>query len=146
MVGVTHVQERWTGHSTGRTQQEGPYYVNLETETAQWAHPLTGQIDHGDRIGLVDSNAMSSLPYPLLPPEMGTLDGGGTRKSPQHGFIQAITTAFAEHWPLALRPEHIWTLVLQAVARHVDENTEELRERFVAHEGKATLEVPYSEE
>ena len=74
-----------------------------------------------------------------------TLDGC-TRKSPQHGFIQAITTAFAEHWPLALRPEHIWTLVLQAVARHVDENTEELRERFVAHEGKATLEVPYSEE
>ena len=88
---------------------------------------------------------MSCLPYPLLEPEKYTLDGC-TRKSPQHGFIQAITTAFAEHWPLALRPEHIWTLVLQAVARHVDENTEELRERFVAHEGKVTLEVPYSEE
>ena len=39
-----------------------------------------------------------------------------------HGFIAAITTAFDEHRPLVLRPQHFWTLVLQAVAKHVNSN------------------------
>ena len=81
-------------------------------------------------MGLVAPDSLSELPHPLL--------HGGVHAN---GFIAAVTTAFAEHRPLALRPEHIWTLVLQAVAVHVNENAEELRSRFVAHDGKLALTV-----
>ena len=81
-------------------------------------------------MGLVAPDSLSELPHPLL--------HGGVHAN---GFIAAVTTAFAEHRPLALRPEHIWTLVLQAVAVHVNQNAEELRSRFVAHDGKLALTV-----
>eukprot|EP00035_Acanthoeca_spectabilis_P021878 m.440748 g.440748 ORF g.440748 m.440748 type:complete len:399 (-) comp18558_c0_seq1:1086-2282(-) len=58
-----------------------------------------------------------------------------------HGFIAAVATAFDQHLPLSLRPEHFWLLVLQAVSRHVNANAEALRHKFVNHEGKETLEV-----
>jgi hypothetical protein len=58
-----------------------------------------------------------------------------------HGFIAAVTAAFAEHYPLALRPQHFWLMISQGVATHVDLNAEALRGNWVAHEGKKTLEV-----
>eukprot|EP01048_Picozoa_sp_COSAG05_P001824 COSAG05_NODE_65_length_22456_cov_17.448540_11_plen_955_part_00 len=57
----------------------------------------------------------------------------------EHGFIAAIITAFDGHYPLALRPEHIWTLIVQGVATHIRCHQEELQSRFVKHEGKQTL-------
>jgi hypothetical protein len=97
-------------------------------EIRQWNHPITGV--PLKRRGLVAPDSLSDLPHPLL--------RGGVHAN---GFIAAVTTAFAEHRPLALRPEHIWTLVLQAVAVHVNQNAEELRSRFVAHDGKLALTV-----
>ena len=96
--------------------------------TCQWNHPITGV--PAKPMGLVAPDSLSDLPHPLL--------RGGVHAN---GFIAAVTTAFAEHRPLALRPEHIWTLVLQAVAVHVNQNAEELRSRFVAHDGKLALTV-----
>merc|ERR1719420_2335446 len=58
-----------------------------------------------------------------------------------NGFLNAAVTAFAHHHPLSLSPDHFWLLVLLAVASHVDGNAEELRARFVAHDGKKTLLV-----
>ena len=43
--------------------------------------------------------------------------------------------------PLSLRPQHLWVLVLQGVARHVVANAEDLRNEFVGHEGKKELVV-----
>ena len=45
----------------------------------------------------------------------------------RHGFISAVTAAFAEHYPLALRPQHFWLMVCQGVATHVDLNAEAVR-------------------
>ena len=92
-------------------------------------------IIHGDwpmtRPGpaLVDPHAHSSH-------VRGLLDG-----KCEHGFIAAVTTAFDGHYPLALRLEHIWTLVVQGVAAHVVCHPEELRSRFVEHEGTKTLQI-----
>jgi hypothetical protein len=58
-----------------------------------------------------------------------------------HGFIEAVVAAFSNHYPLALRPQHIWLLILQAVAVNVTENVEELRSKWVPHEGKKELIV-----
>jgi len=58
-----------------------------------------------------------------------------------NGFLVACVTAFAQHLPLELSPDHIWSLISYAFAKNVDENAEELREKFVQYEGKKRLEV-----
>jgi hypothetical protein len=59
----------------------------------------------------------------------------------KNNFISAIITAFSEHFPLALRPQHFWILILQAISRHVDDKHEEVRSKWVAHDGKKKLTV-----
>merc|ERR1719491_1376190 len=54
-------------------------------------------------------------------------------------FIVAATQAWSEHHPLKLKPEHIWLLILQSTAVHVDQNAEKLRQKFVNFEGKKEL-------
>ena len=56
-------------------------------------------------------------------------------------FIHASLTAWSEHYPFRFRAEHIWLLILQAVAVHVDQNAEKLRSKYVEHEGKKELVV-----
>ena len=58
-----------------------------------------------------------------------------------HGFIAAAVSAFANHYPLALRPQHFWLMILQAIATHVNLNAEELRSKWVTHKGKKVLKV-----
>jgi len=59
-------------------------------------------------------------------------------------FLTAALTAWSEHYPFRLRCEHIWLLILQGVAVHVDQNAEKLRKKYVQHEGKQILEVEVS--
>lgn len=58
-----------------------------------------------------------------------------------HGLLATVQECFASHRPLVLAPDHVWLCVAQAVGQHVLENAEELRERFVAHEGQRHLDV-----
>jgi len=83
--------------------------------------------------------------------EKGLIDAGGVFDFAEnatvlshvhpHGFIAAATAAFANHYSLAVRPQHFWMMILQATAVHVDQNAEEVRANWVAHEGKKELEV-----
>jgi len=57
------------------------------------------------------------------------------------GFLYAALTAFAQHLPLALGPDQVWSVLTYAFAKHVDENAEALRKNFVSHDGKKRLEV-----
>jgi len=58
-----------------------------------------------------------------------------------NGFLSTVHKAFADELPIALAPSHIWTLILQAVSIHVNENAESLRDVFVNHDGQKTLIV-----
>lgn len=58
-----------------------------------------------------------------------------------HPLIEAVHTAFAEHYPLVLSPDDVWLCLAQGFALHVEANAESLRSRFVGHEGKPTLVV-----
>ena len=51
-----------------------------------------------------------------------------------NGFILALMTAFAQHLPLELSPDHIWTVLLHAFARHVDLNAQQLQTKFVVQQ------------
>lgn len=57
------------------------------------------------------------------------------------GFARAVITAFAEHRPLILRPDDIWAVIAYGHCKHVEKHAEELRSKFVAHEGKKELHI-----
>eukprot|EP01083_Nonionella_stella_P010013 28614_1 len=59
-------------------------------------------------------------------------------------FIVSALTAWSEHYPFRLRAEHIWLLILQSVAVHVEQNAEKLRDKYVTHEDKKTLIIEIS--
>ena len=56
-----------------------------------------------------------------------------------NGFVGAVHTAYAKHYPLVLSPDHIWMCIVQGFAAHVNQNAEKLRHLFVEHEGKKTV-------
>lgn len=59
----------------------------------------------------------------------------------QNGLVATVHEAFANEVALALSPDHIWAAITQAVAIHVNENAEQLRNVFVAREGKEDIIV-----
>ena len=58
-----------------------------------------------------------------------------------HALLSAFRMAFYDHMPLRLTPDAIWTTLIRGFALHVNENSEELRNRFVSHTGKEELVV-----
>lgn len=76
--------------------------------------------------------AFSRDTKPLIAPEVSSYS---------HGFVAAVSAAYNKHHPLVLSPDMIWLLIAQGLALHVRENAEALREKFIAHQSKLTLEV-----
>jgi hypothetical protein len=58
-----------------------------------------------------------------------------------HPLINALHLAFAEHRPFVISPDHIWLLICQGFANHVNVHAEELRHQFVKHTDKEKLKV-----
>ena len=68
-------------------------------------------------------------------------DATALRPIHPHGFVSAAVAAFANHFPLQLRPQHIHLLILQGIAFHVDSQPESLRSKWVKHADKKELVV-----
>ncbi|KAH6915754.1 hypothetical protein BKA70DRAFT_469420 [Coprinopsis sp. MPI-PUGE-AT-0042] len=58
-----------------------------------------------------------------------------------NGFIKTVVTAYNQHHHLVLRPDDVWIAILGQFHHYVNAHAEELRDRFVAHEGKEKLTV-----
>jgi hypothetical protein len=71
----------------------------------------------------------------LVTPRVHPIEGA------THPFLRAVNLAYADHRSLVLSPDMIWLLLAQGFARHVNENVELMRSRFVAHEGKVEILV-----
>lgn len=56
-------------------------------------------------------------------------------------LYKTIITCYAEHRPLVLSPDMIWLLIVQTIAKHINDHAEEYREKLVNFEGKKDLEV-----
>ena len=56
-----------------------------------------------------------------------------------NGFYKAHTN----HYPIRIKPDDIWLLIVQAFSYHVNENAEKLRDMFVNFSGKKELVVKY---
>ena len=58
-----------------------------------------------------------------------------------NAFVSTVHRAYDNHYPLVLSPDHIWLVIAQGFAQHIDQNSEALRERFVNFTGKERIEV-----
>lgn len=58
-----------------------------------------------------------------------------------HPLVYAVHLAFSQHRKLLLTPDIIWVTLLQGFSHHINYNSEALRERFVRHQGKLTLQI-----
>lgn len=56
-------------------------------------------------------------------------------------FFNGMYQAYADHRPFVISPDMIWLLISQGFARHLNANSELLRDDFVDFEGKLTLVV-----
>ena len=58
--------------------------------------------------------------------------------------LNGFYTAHTNHYPIRIKPDDIWLLIVQAFSHHVNINSEELRHMFVNFDGKKELIVNYN--
>ncbi|KAF2124653.1 hypothetical protein P153DRAFT_379286 [Dothidotthia symphoricarpi CBS 119687] len=59
----------------------------------------------------------------------------------RNGFVDGVMRAFQQDLHLVLRPDDVWLAILTQFSFYVNKNAEELRDQFVAHQGKEELVV-----
>ena len=58
-------------------------------------------------------------------------------------ILNGFYIAHSNHYPIRIKPDDIWLLIVQAFSHHVNINSEKLRNMFVNFEGKKELVVNY---
>ena len=58
-------------------------------------------------------------------------------------LLNGFYTAHINHYPIRIKPDDIWLLIVQALSHHINANSERLRYNFVNFEGKQKLTVKY---
>ena len=58
-------------------------------------------------------------------------------------LLNGFYTAHINHYPIRIKPDDIWLLIVQAFSNHVNANSEKLRNYFVNFDGKKELIVKY---
>ena len=58
-------------------------------------------------------------------------------------LLNGFYIAHTNHYPIRIKPDDIWLLIVQAFSNHVNANAEELRHHFVNFDGKQKLSVSY---
>ena len=59
-------------------------------------------------------------------------------------LLNGFYTAHTNHYPIRIKPDDIWLLIVQAFSNHVNANSERLRHYFVDFDGKKQLIVEYN--
>lgn len=58
-----------------------------------------------------------------------------------NGFVKGAIDAYNQHHHFVIRPEDVWFAILTQFSFYVNKNAEELRSKFVNHEGKKDLTI-----
>lgn len=61
----------------------------------------------------------------------------------QNGFVRAAIQAYSKHHHLTIRPDDVWLSIVSQLSLFINAHGEELRAKFVAHQGKKELEVVF---
>lgn len=57
----------------------------------------------------------------------------------RNGFVQTVIESYSKHYNLVIRPDDVWIAIVCQLSFYINANSEDLRAKFVAHEGKKTL-------
>ena len=60
-----------------------------------------------------------------------------------NGFVHGAIQAYSRHHNLQIRAEDVWFAIITQIIFYINCHAEELRGKFVAHEGKKELEVKF---
>ena len=66
-------------------------------------------------------------------------------ENPSNPVLQGYYYAYVYHYPICITPDILWMLIIQGFSRHVEQNSEKLRNKFVNFEGKKDLVVDCGE-
>ena len=55
--------------------------------------------------------------------------------------LSGLFKAYCNHYPIRIKPDDIWLLIVQCFSHHVNDNAKDLRKYFVNFEGKKKLEI-----
>ena len=58
-------------------------------------------------------------------------------------ILNGFYTAHTNHYPIRIKPDDIWLLIVQAFSNYINANSERLRHYFVDFDGKKQLTVEY---
>ncbi|KAE9387934.1 hypothetical protein BT96DRAFT_927325 [Gymnopus androsaceus JB14] len=58
-----------------------------------------------------------------------------------NGLVHTLLKAYSAHHAVSIRPDDVWIAILTQFSFFVNANAEELRDKFVAHEGQKHLVV-----
>ena len=56
-----------------------------------------------------------------------------------HTIFEGLYQAYVNHCPIVLTPDIFWLLIIQGFTRHVEFNSEKLRDKFVDFQGKKRI-------
>ena len=55
--------------------------------------------------------------------------------------MSGLFKAYCNHYPIRIKPDDLWLLIVQCFSHHVNDNAKDLRKYFVNFEGKKKLEI-----
>ena len=58
-----------------------------------------------------------------------------------HPILKGYYRSYVNHMPVSVNPDILWMLIVQGFSRHIDQNAEKLRHKFVDFDGKKALVV-----
>ena len=73
--------------------------------------------------------------------QSSTLGNKGVIYPSPNGFVRTAVRAYSDHHHLVIRPEDIWFAIVSQLSLYINRHAEELREKFVGHEGRKELLV-----
>lgn len=62
-----------------------------------------------------------------------------------NGFVNSAVTAYSHHQHLQIRLEDVWLSILSQLNIYINAHAEELRDKFVAHDGQKNLDISEEE-
>ncbi|KAK5096093.1 hypothetical protein LTR70_001503 [Exophiala xenobiotica] len=89
------------------------------------------------------SNEDSNIPVEILQSSFDEDRLSSALIASNNGLVYSIIDAYSQHHHLQLRPEDIWFAILSQISNYINAHAEELRQKFVEHEGQKELKIEY---
>lgn len=148
----SHGSSSWTGSRF--TQVQSPQRLLQATasdEIGETSSPKPSTIVQTSFQDHANSSCGPTPAHPSLGDASSSTVSGSRRSSAaggaaplfasKNGFVNAVMEAYNNHHNLVLRPDDVWLAVLTQLSVYVNAHAEELRSRFVAHDGTERLHI-----